>query len=397
MVNVRVAISTDRPIRITNDNKLEGPYASNYEKYLYFVTSKSNVTYVEYDQIFGHRCFPNGTCQGILNDLQQGLIDLSMTRFSYDLLGVVGPNLTTIVQEEEHCDAIYKQNVTEIHSNSTFFEFLTQFDLDVCIRHSQQSIFKVIWHHCEYLLYQNFGSFENLHKKWLYIIYIVTLLLVSKLLSSTMQTGLIIYKRPVKLESFQNIVESGYRVSMMPQGTFCRSLVRYSLDPHAKLINKRFEAELAQLYAEQDGDEESDEKSEEEQEEPDVKESPTISNPLLFIYSGFTRDNLVTLMESNIYNLFKRAGCTFAVEQEMRAPLINKHISTMFTGYLMSKRSSPSVRKLIFNGYYTLSSIETYASVTDPPDKHRLSTAILSPEALPLEHRLSTTPSDISG
>uniref|UniRef100_T1KGX3 Uncharacterized protein n=1 Tax=Tetranychus urticae TaxID=32264 RepID=T1KGX3_TETUR len=347
MCDCKIALQISQSIAIFN-NKIEGPARFLMRQMLSFITRKCNVTYVPLPFYYptGSVCSDDGVCEGLAGDFQKGYFDFVPKQFTTVSLQNIGTNLTTAVENLQACAAIYPQNAIIRHSSSTPFDSLSEFGLEVIfiftclmalltllfmviiIKHTQSSLKQIIWNNFEYFSCQNSLSTDFSTQKWVYGFYIIVLFLARILLTSNLQTGLIIDKHYIKLTSYRDIIEYNYQPVCL-ENSHCHTLLVESTDHYAKLVTKKLQFLEGQ------------------------------SSNWLDTYNQMHRVDHVTLEKPNTYELLKKIGCSFAVEQEKKMPLIRRPISYSYTSYLINKNSPPKVKDVILKGLYAEKEYET--------------------------------------
>uniref|UniRef100_T1KM34 Uncharacterized protein n=1 Tax=Tetranychus urticae TaxID=32264 RepID=T1KM34_TETUR len=309
---------------------------------LYFIFNKANVTIIPVTQLakLTDTCTDDGHCQGPSYTLQQGHVDFVWTTLLNDL-NHVGTNLTLIpIVWEGYCNLLYKRKVYIYSKGSTFFDFIFSFEplfwyilialFILCfglfcihdkITSKSQTLINILWSQFGYIISQNFALNQQIKRKCFFLINILALLIVSKLISASLRTGLTQYSEYLKLETFDDIIKFNF-TPMSPDHTPCAYELQKSVDLVAQKIKMR-----TNFYPKRD-------------KSPDE------------MYHFMRNNSHVTIDREKAYHIIKSYGCIAFEEEEVAEPF-GKSEAPVFTfsnGILINKNSAKVANKLISNG-----------------------------------------------
>uniref|UniRef100_T1KM33 Uncharacterized protein n=1 Tax=Tetranychus urticae TaxID=32264 RepID=T1KM33_TETUR len=293
MVQLRFGIAANIPANIANKKCLSQDF--------YYIYDKANVTLKILPEKSKFYCGDNGICTSPLSVLQKAEIDLNYF-FPLNGLNTIGENLTSGPGAmEDNCYLSYsKRKLQSSIYNLTFSDFIFTFD-------------PTFW-------------FALLGLKLLFLLFATAFLMVSKILSNSLKTGLIQNMDYLNLEIFQDVIDNN----------FTTSTIDFTMCSHEFLNSK--DALVGR-----------------------VREKSTICSfrdkSVHDIYAYRTREMVATVENEQGFEITKSYGCLYDQEMALNEPYSKSESQVLHIvyGFLINKFNSVSVNRIIVNGLYSAS------------------------------------------
>jgi hypothetical protein len=334
MRSIQVGIQDYPPLfKATGPDTIEGilgPYAVATVKAVF---GKINITYVPLPVPDSTGCSSDGLCTNTLGYMQRGQIDY-LRPTSYAEFEALGTNLTfTSTAWESDCFFVYKKKLSLNLHYSTFSGLIFSFDatfwlslvlafltlltvlhLNIKRRQPSKNLLTIQWNLLQFICGQNYNSYWCILHRLPLALLIFPLLFTGKLLSGSLQTGLVSNQDYLKLETLSDIIKYDYQPIIFKRNDCGVRFLQVAPELVSNsIVFSRSDTSLSEIY-------------------------------------GYARqDEKVAILPKLLFINFKNVGCALIPQDEADEPLdiSDKPLFKSVAGFFMNKLAPTAIKAII--------------------------------------------------